>query len=66
MRLDKRRSALAVAVPAVVFIALSTQVWVRGTTGDVLSGGAVDVTGGAAAPVRSDWPSSAWSRSSPS
>ena len=50
MMLDKRRSALAVAVPAVVFIALSTQVWVRGSTGDVLSGGAVDVTGGAAAP----------------
>jgi hypothetical protein len=50
MRLDKRRSALAVAVPAAVFIALSAQVWVRGTTGDVLSGGTVDVTGGGAAP----------------
>ena len=50
MRLDKRRSALAVGLPAAIFIALSTQVWVRGTTGDVLSGGAVDVSGGAAAP----------------
>jgi len=50
MRLDKRRAALAVALPAVVLLALSTQVWVRGTTGDVLSGGAVDVTGAAAAP----------------
>jgi hypothetical protein len=50
VRLDKRRSALAVALPAVLFIALSTQVWARGTTGDVLSGGAVDVTGAAAAP----------------
>ena len=50
MRLDKRRSALAVALPAVVFIALATRVWVRGTTGDVLSGGAVDVTGAGAAP----------------
>jgi len=50
MRLDKRRSALTVAVPAVLLIALSTQVWVRGTSGDVLSGGAVEVTGGGAAP----------------
>jgi hypothetical protein len=50
VRLDKRRSALAVALPAGLFIALSTQVWARGTTGDVLSGGAVDVIGASAAP----------------
>ena len=50
MRLDKRRSALAVALPAGILIALSTRAWVRGTTGDVLSAGAVDVTGAGAAP----------------
>lgn len=50
MTLDKRRSALAVALPAILFIAFSTRVWARGTTGDVLSGGTVDVTGAAAAP----------------
>jgi hypothetical protein len=49
--LDKRRSALSVALPALAVIALSTQVWASGTTRDVLSAGAVDVTGGRAAPA---------------
>lgn len=48
--LDKRRSALAVGLPALGFIGLSTQVWASGTTGDVLSAGTVDVTGGGGAP----------------
>ncbi|GAA6526698.1 Trp biosynthesis-associated membrane protein [Intrasporangium sp. DVR] len=47
---DKRRSALAVALPALTLIGLSTRVWARGATGDALSSGVVDVTGGRAAP----------------
>lgn len=50
MRLDKRRSALAVVAPAIAFVALSTQAWASGATGDVLSRGAVEVTGGRATP----------------
>ncbi|AXG13218.1 Trp biosynthesis-associated membrane protein [Intrasporangium calvum] len=50
MVLGKRRSALVVALPAVALIGLATQPWARGRTGDVLSAGAIDVTGGRAAP----------------
>jgi hypothetical protein len=50
MRLGKREVALGVAVPAAALLALSTQVWTRGTTGDVLSSGPVEVSGGGAAP----------------
>ena len=49
-RLGKRGAALAVAGPAAVLLALSTQAWTTGSTGDVLSSGPVDVTGGGAAP----------------
>lgn len=50
MRLDKRRSALSVALPAIGLVALSTRAWATGSTGDVLSRGAVEVTGGRATP----------------
>jgi hypothetical protein len=48
--LGKRGAALAVAGPAAGLLALSTQVWTTGSTGDVLSSGPVHVTGGEAAP----------------
>jgi hypothetical protein len=46
----KRRALLAVLVPAAVLAVLSTQTWVTGTSGDVLSHGPTDVTGNAAMP----------------
>lgn len=49
-RLDKRRSALVVLVPALLLLALTTQTWATGTARDVLSHGTVDVSGGGAAP----------------
>jgi hypothetical protein len=49
-RLSKKSAALAVGVPAAALLALSTQTWTRGTTGDVLSSGPVEVSGGGAAP----------------
>lgn len=50
MMLDKKRSALAVGVPAALLIGLSLLPWTSGTTGDVLRHGPVTVTGGQAAP----------------
>ncbi|HET7398407.1 MAG TPA: Trp biosynthesis-associated membrane protein [Intrasporangium sp.] len=50
MRLDKRRAVLAVVLPALVLLGLTTQAWATGTASDVLSGGAVAVPGGRAAP----------------
>jgi hypothetical protein len=46
----KRRALLAVLVPAGVLAILTTQTWVTGTSGDVLSHGPTDVTGNAAMP----------------
>jgi hypothetical protein len=48
--LDKKRAALPVLVPALLLIGLSTLTWATGEAKDVLSGGVVDVSGGAAAP----------------
>lgn len=50
MRLDKRRAAAAVLVPAGALLALTTQPWVSGSASDVLSQGTTDVTGGQGAP----------------
>lgn len=50
MRLDKRRGAVAVLVPALALLALTTQPWASGVASDVLSQGTTDVTGGQAAP----------------
>ncbi|EWT02904.1 Trp biosynthesis associated, transmembrane protein, Oprn/Chp [Intrasporangium oryzae NRRL B-24470] len=50
MRLDKRRAALAVLVPALLLLGLSTRPWAVGEAKDVLSMGATQVSGGAAAP----------------
>jgi hypothetical protein len=50
VRLDKRRAAAVVLVPAALLLALTTQVWVTGTASDVLSHGTTEVTGGQAAP----------------
>ena len=50
MTLDKKRAALAVLVPAVLLIGLSTLTWASGESKDVLSRGIVDVSGGSAAP----------------
>jgi hypothetical protein len=46
----KRRALLAVIVPATVLAVLTTQTWVTGSSGDVLSHGPTDVTGNAATP----------------
>lgn len=46
----KRRALLAVLVPAAVLAILTTQTWVTGNSGDVLSHGPTDVTGNAAMP----------------
>src|SRR5262249_55870523 len=48
--LDKKRSAVAVLVPALAMIGLSTLTWATGEAQDVLSHGVVDVSGGSAAP----------------
>jgi hypothetical protein len=50
MRVDKRRAAAVVLVPAAALLALTTQAWASGTASDVLSQGATEVTGGQAAP----------------
>jgi hypothetical protein len=50
MRLDKRRAALAVLVPALLLIGLSTRPWATGEAQDVLTSGLTEVSGGAAAP----------------
>lgn len=50
MRLDKRRAAAAVLVPAAALLTLTTQPWASGTASDVLSQATTDVTGGQAAP----------------
>lgn len=50
MRVDKRRAAAAVLVPAAALLVLTTQAWASGTASDVLSQGTTDVTGGQAAP----------------
>jgi hypothetical protein len=50
VRLDKRRAAVAVLVPAAALLALTTQSWASGTASDVLSHGTTAVTGGQAAP----------------
>lgn len=50
MRLDKRRAAAVVLVPAALLLGLTSQVWATGTASDVLSHGTTEVTGGQAAP----------------
>jgi hypothetical protein len=50
MRLDKRRAAAVVLVPAALLLGLTTQVWARGAASDVLTHGTTEVTGGQAAP----------------
>ncbi|MBB2987795.1 Trp biosynthesis-associated membrane protein [Terracoccus luteus] len=48
--LDKRRASVAVLVPAVLVLALTTRPWATGRADDVLSAGAKTVSGGTAAP----------------
>jgi hypothetical protein len=48
--LDKKRAALVVLVPAALLLGLTTRIWARGESRDVLSQAVTEVTGGAAAP----------------
>lgn len=50
MRLDKRRAAAAVLLPAALLLGLATQPWAKGEASDVLSHGLTSVTGSDAAP----------------
>jgi hypothetical protein len=50
MTVDKKRAAVAVLVPAVLLLGLTTQPWASGESRDVLSQAVTEVTGGAAAP----------------
>jgi hypothetical protein len=50
MRLDKRRAAAVVLVPAALLLGLATQAWATGETSDVLRHGSTSVTGTEAAP----------------